>query len=325
MVLIEPGVMTAVPAAILPASRGFRFGREIAAFPARADHATIKISPEGVVDRRTFDLDGMTFEIVQSKRREKVEFRYCGTRHLLAVCEQGGRTHGDTFVGGLPPSSLRDINRRLTFVPAGQDYYEWQQPRTPSRVIYFYFDPTRMPADSARSNFAPRLFFRDPGLWETAVKLSRLAEGAGSDNRLYLEALGTILTHELARLNSRSPAIRVPIRGGLASWQERLVATYIEEHLAEHIALPTLAGLVRLSPCYFCRAFKESFGISPHRYHTKRRVEHAKSLLARPDLSVTDIGLTVGFSETSSFSTAFRRVTGLSPTDYRRSCEHEYA
>ena len=66
----------------------------------------------------------------------------------------------------------------------------------------------------------------------------------------------------------------------------------------------------RLSPFYFCRAFKQSFGLPPHRYHNGRRIERAKSLLAKPASSVTEIGMTVGFSETSSFSAAFRKATG---------------
>jgi AraC family transcriptional regulator len=77
--------------------------------------------------------------------------------------------------------------------------------------------------------------------------------------------------------------------------------------------------LVRLSPFYFCRAFKQSFGIPPHRFHTSRRIERAKALLAKPAPSVTDIGLTVGFSETSSFTAAFRKATGFTPTSYHRS------
>ena len=81
----------------------------------------------------------------------------------------------------------------------------------------------------------------------------------------------------------------------------------------------TLAKLVRLSPYYFCRAFKQSFGMPPHRYHGSRRIEHAKILLAKPASSVTEIGMTVGFCETSSFSAAFRKATGLTPTAYRRS------
>jgi AraC family transcriptional regulator len=109
------------------------------------------------------------------------------------------------------------------------------------------------------------------------------------------------------------------VRAGLAAWQQRTVAAYIEEHLAEPISLATLAQLVRLSPYYLCRAFKQSFGEPPHRYHTRRRIERAKILLAKPAPSVTDVGLTVGFSQTSSFTTAFRKSTGLTPTGYHRS------
>ena len=57
----------------------------------------------------------------------------------------------------------------------------------------------------------------------------------------------------------------------------------------------------------------------PHRYLTSQRIERAKALLAERKLSVTEIGLDVGFSETSSFTSAFRKVTGETPTEYRRS------
>jgi AraC family transcriptional regulator len=97
------------------------------------------------------------------------------------------------------------------------------------------------------------------------------------------------------------------------------VVAHIEEHLADQISLSTLAQLVRLSPYHFCRAFKKSLGIPPHRFHTQRRMEHAKVLLAKPAASVTDVGISVGFSATSSFTTAFRNATGLTPTGYQRS------
>jgi AraC family transcriptional regulator len=113
-------------------------------------------------------------------------------------------------------------------------------------------------------------------------------------------------------------------KGGLAAWQQRAVTSYIEEHLAEPILLATLARLVRLSPYYFCRAFKRSLGLPPHRYHSNRRIEHAKRLLVEPAPSVTDIVRIVGYGETSSFTTAFHKATGITPTAYRRtltSCE----
>ena len=97
------------------------------------------------------------------------------------------------------------------------------------------------------------------------------------------------------------------------------MTAYIEEHLAEQIPLATLARLVRLSPYHFCRAFKQSFGLPPHRYHNQRRIDQAKLLLAKPAPSVTDIGLTLGYGDTSSFTAAFRRTTGVTPTAYHRS------
>ncbi len=166
---------------------------------------------------------------------------------------------------------------------------------------------------------APRLFFEDATLSETARKLIRAIGGAGDDNRLYRESLGMVLAHELVRPNVGAQRIEAPARGGLAGWQQRIVIAYIEEHLAEQIPLATLAGLVRLSPYYFCRAFKQSFGLPPHRYHNTRRIEQAKILLTKPAPSVTDIGMTVGFSDTSSFTTAFRKATGLTPSAYHRS------
>jgi AraC family transcriptional regulator len=82
--------------------------------------------------------------------------------------------------------------------------------------------------------------------------------------------------------------------------------------------LATLAELVNLSLFHFARAFKQSFGVPPHRYHSARRMDRARSLLQRPALSVTQIAAQTGFRETSSFTRAFRRFTGLTPTEYRR-------
>jgi AraC family transcriptional regulator len=285
--------------------------------PGGAIGSTVEIHPANSVRRRAMTWDGMAAEIVQVTRRERTEFRFQAPRHLLIVHEQGARHDGETMVEGLPRSSLRDFKRKLTFVPAGHEYREWQEPRTLARVVYFYFDPAKMP--SGMQPLAPRLFFEDPTLWDTALKLKTLMESAGADNRLYLEALGTVLAHELVRLNAGTPRIEAQVRGGLAAWQERTVSSYIEEHVAEHIPLAMLAQLVRLSPYYFCRAFKQSFGLPPHRYHNDRRIELAKTLLAKPMSSVTDVGLAVGFSETSSFTAAFRKATGLTPTAFRRS------
>jgi AraC family transcriptional regulator len=152
-----------------------------------------------------------------------------------------------------------------------------------------------------------------------ALKLTRLIETAGSNSSHYLEALGIILAYELVRLNAGPPRVEGPARGGLATWQQRIVAAYIEEHLAEQISLATLARLVCLSRYHFCRAFRQSFGAPPHRYHGSRRMERARTLLVESALPVTEIAFAVGFCETSSFTAAFRKASGQTPTAYRRS------
>ena len=96
---------------------------------------------------------------------------------------------------------------------------------------------------------------------------------------------------------------------------------FMEEHLAEDISLDVLADMVRLSPYHFLRSFKRSFGEPPHRYWTTQRIERAKALLANPHASITEVAFDVGFSGTSAFSGSFHRITGQTPTDYRRSLE----
>jgi AraC family transcriptional regulator len=289
--------------------------------PVAAD-PVVQISPSEAVSRRGVTWPGMAGEIVQANQRGRIQFRFCAPVHMLAMYERSVRHEGGTLIQGLPQSTLSDCSRKLVFVPAGHEYHDWQEPRTLPRVVFFYFDPARL-ASSAELSFpstcfAPRLFFEDRALWDTALKLRTLIERGGSDHRLYVEALGIVLMHELARLNTERGSEAPQVYGGLAGWQRRKAVDYIEEHLAESISLAALAQLVRLSPNYFCRAFSHSFGMPPQRYHTRQRIERAKTLLAKRGASVTDVGLTVGYSEASAFSAAFRRVSGLTPSSYRR-------
>jgi AraC family transcriptional regulator len=283
----------------------------------------VEFSPPEIVKRRSVTWDGMAAEVVHTTAHRRIECRFCAPVHLLAVYESGERSDGSTFIEGLPRSTLRNYKRKLTFVPAGHEFHHWQEPRNLARVAHFYFDPAALPVDPdlgpADMSFAPRLFFEDEALWDAAIKLKVLIEGPQANHRLYREALGAVLAHELVRFNLGIGRARGRVRGGLASWQQRVATAYIEDHLAEQISLSTLAQLVRLSTFHFSRAFKQSFGMPPHRFHTHRRIEHAKLLLANPAVSITDVGAALGFSATSPFTSTFRKLTGLTPTDYRRS------
>ena len=286
-------------------------------------HPAVEIAPRDLVIRRGITGYGMAAESVQCVSRGVIKYRFRASVHLLVAYERGEHRDGETFVEGLPRSTLRNFARKLTFVPAGHEYHAWHDPHTKLHFIYFYFDPAKLKIHSelgiADVSFAPRLFFEDATLWHTVLKLKSLAETPASGDRLYFEALGIVLVHELARPNRGAPSIVPQVRGGLASWQQRIVTAYIDEHLARRIPLATLAQLVRLSPHYFCRSFKRSFGMPPHRYQIDRRIECAKLLLATQAVSVTEVALTVGFGNSNYFASMFRRATGFTPTAYQRS------
>jgi len=241
---------------------------------------------------------------------------------LLIAYERAERDDGETLIEGLPKSTLREFNCKLSFVPAGHRFYGWQTPRVLTRVTYFYID-LQDPLFDPDSGIAcpaigPRMFFFDQAVWNTALKLKAEVGNSDRGSRQYAEALSLVLIHELIRLEQATSAVARPLRGGLPAWQQKRVVEFIQEHLAEEISLNALAELVDLSLYHFARAFKQSFGAPPHHYHMARRMDRARSLLQRSALSVTEIGMQIGFRETSSFTRAFRKFTGLTPTEYRR-------
>jgi AraC family transcriptional regulator len=286
-------------------------------------HPTVEISPANVVTRQSLTGDGVTVESVNQMGPGTVIHRFCAPRHLLVAYEQGERTRGESFVEGAPSSKMRTLARRLTFVPAGHEYREEYEPRTATRVAFLYFDPhlLRAASDTRVSDYSlgPRLLFEDLPLWHLMMRLKGLLDEAFCVDRRYFEAIGIVLVQELVRSGPGVRVVQPSLRGGLAGWQQRAVATYIQENFAKRIPLATMARLVRLSPCHFCRAFKQSFGMPPHRYQIERRIEHAKRLLAKRELSVTEIGLEIGFASFSAFVTTFRKATGFSPRAYARS------
>jgi AraC family transcriptional regulator len=282
-------------------------------------------SPAGIIRHRTAQWHGLQVRAVQFISHEPYEYRFKEQCHLLVAVEQGVRYDGETFLEGLPKSTVRDYSHKLVFVPAGRSFLGSQRPRLLTRGICVYIDPDAVPVDPglrfAESYLEPRLLFDDSGLWETVLKLKAQIGSTDPVDRIYAEALGGLLAHELVRLQRGIPVSTPASRGGLAGWQQRRVIDFMEEHIAEQICLNELANLTGLSPYHFLRCFKQSFGEPPHRYWTRRRIERAKALLADPHASVTDIGLDVGFGSTSAFSAAFHRLTGKTPREYRRNFE----
>ncbi|MBO5911862.1 MAG: helix-turn-helix domain-containing protein [Clostridia bacterium] len=103
----------------------------------------------------------------------------------------------------------------------------------------------------------------------------------------------------------------------------RKAIDYINRHLSEELSLDGLAKMVDLSPNYFSHIFKKTAGISLWDYITSKRIELAMAMLHdQTDRNMLDIAADCGFNNSANFNKMFRKVTGLTPTEFRRHGEY---
>ncbi|MFL6725777.1 MAG: helix-turn-helix domain-containing protein [Sphingomicrobium sp.] len=107
------------------------------------------------------------------------------------------------------------------------------------------------------------------------------------------------------------------VRHALAPYRLRRVLEHLEAHLADDIDLAEMASVAGLSRYHFSRGFARAMGLPPGAYLASRRIERAKKLLRDSELSISEIALQSGFAKHSTFSAAFHRGTGMTPSAYR--------
>ncbi|HLX47349.1 MAG TPA: helix-turn-helix transcriptional regulator [Streptosporangiaceae bacterium] len=91
----------------------------------------------------------------------------------------------------------------------------------------------------------------------------------------------------------------------------------IDREYARPLDVPALARAAHMSPSHFARSFRGAYGETPYSYLMTRRIERAKALLRRGDLTVTEVCMTVGCTSLGSFSSRFTELVGETPSAYR--------
>jgi len=149
-------------------------------------------------------------------------------------------------------------------------------------------------------------------LWEEA-------HAGAPSGPLYAQGLTLALLGLLTERHGVQPG------GGAGRTASRLTPAHrerIRAHIAAHLSMPltvdALAEQVGLSPHHFARAFKATFGVSPHAYVTERRLDAAmRQLRAASEDSIAEVASGVGFSSQSHFTEVFRRRIGTTPARWR--------
>ena len=107
-------------------------------------------------------------------------------------------------------------------------------------------------------------------------------------------------------------------RGGLRAWQAGKVRAYIDNHISGPVPVADLCALVQLSEAHFSRAFRRTFGKSPHAFVISRRVELAAQYMLQTEAPLSDIALQCGFTDQPHLCKHFRQTTGHTPAAWRR-------
>lgn len=98
----------------------------------------------------------------------------------------------------------------------------------------------------------------------------------------------------------------------------RSIQNYIESHISENITVKNLADTAHMSVTHFSRVFKQKSGFSPYEYVLNVRLNRAKELLLKSDMSIAEIAYETGFNSEANFVYCFKKNEGLSPGKFRK-------
>lgn len=102
---------------------------------------------------------------------------------------------------------------------------------------------------------------------------------------------------------------------------ETALRVWVRQHYAEDISLEAAAENMGMSPFYFSRQVKAATGKTFLEFFTEYRIEKAKKRLRSTELSISDIGRSVGYADSNYFAKVFKRTTGCTPSVYRSNAE----
>lgn len=173
--------------------------------------------------------------------------------------------------------------------------------------------------DAGSVEIINRFAIRDTVIEGVMTRLAHEAMKGSPSGSMYAESACEFLAHHLVYAHSSLAAPPMPHAGGLPPRRLKLILEYIEENLAQPISLRLLAEFAGVSPRHFERAFRQALGVPPHAYVLDKRIETARHLLlGQPEMTISEVAAQLGFSSSSHFASAFRRLTGYSPRMFRR-------
>jgi AraC family transcriptional regulator len=234
------------------------------------------------------------------------------------------------------PTGVRRLERRngksiaigtartgvVTIIPAGSSA-RWDIPG-PVNVVQLYLPQRTLERvageahTSAPGELLERTGHPDPITSRLLTSASDAIQGSAALDALFRHQLNDLLATRLLAAHAGSPAVFQATLGGLTPTALRRAIERLHSDNDTDVSLAALASDAGLSRFHFCRAFKESTGLSPHAWLRQHQLEQAMKMLRDTDESIVSIAAALGYSSQTAFAAAFRKLTGETPSDWRR-------
>lgn len=173
------------------------------------------------------------------------------------------------------------------------------------------------PVEWSDTNLRETVNLKSPNIRMAVQRMGQEVISPGFATSMVMDSLALLIAVDIARHFRRGCISTKPPGRMLPKREIDKIDEYIRAHVTEDIYLRDLARLGQLSVRHFSRLFKLTTGITIANYVTRKRFEIAQEMLSRTRTPVKSIASLVGFSSVSNFTTAFKRLTGLTPSVFR--------
>jgi len=242
------------------------------------------------------------------------------TDHVIMTYPAGSqrlerRTGKSVAIGMARPGAV-------TVIPAGSTS-RWDI-HLPMNVVQLYLPHTTLERVAGEADMAAlgdlleRTVHPDLVTSRLLMSAADVLEGNAALDTLFRQQLTDLLATRLLVAHAGSPATFLPVVGGLSPKVLLRAIERLRSDSDADVSLAALASEAGLSRFHFCRAFKESTGLSPHAWLRQHRLEQAMDMLRDPNISVVSVAAALGYSSQTAFAAAFRKLTGETPSNWRR-------
>lgn len=215
---------------------------------------------------------------------------------------------------------------RMSFLPAGVPWVARLDHECKLKPSFnCHFDPdlfrqiTGVEPDDTPQFLTACLSVDNAKLQQAMWLLLEEVQNPGFAHMIAVESLGHLLLVELGRYFKSLAQTTEQKTGCLSTWQMERLNAYVEEVEGRPLTVTDMADLCGISAPHLRRLFKATTGMTVSSYVENKRISRAKSLLTERRMPLKEIAFRLGFSSAASFSTAFRRGTGMVPIAYRQS------